>query len=44
MRLAILEYNMGLFGFGMFAGIIFALILMCIWGVFRKDNKNKKKK
>ena len=44
MRLALLEYNMGLFGFGIFAGIIFTLILMCIWGVFRKeDNTNDAK-
>ena len=42
MRLALLEYNMGLFGFGIFAGIIFALILMCIWGVFRKDDDDKR--
>ena len=35
-----LEYNMGLFGFGIFAGMIIALILMCIWGIFRKDDNN----
>ena len=43
LRLMMLEYNMGLFGFGIFAGIITALMLMCIWGVFRKNDKNKKK-
>ena len=31
---------MGLFGFGIFAGMIIALILMCIWGIFRKDDNN----
>lgn len=36
---------MGLFGFGIFAGMIIALILMCIWGVFRKeDNANDDKR
>ena len=38
MRLAILEYNMELFGFGIFAGMIIAAILMCVWGAFRKDD------
>ena len=44
LRLMMLEYNMGLFGFGIFAGMIIALILMCIWGAFRKeDNANDTK-
>jgi len=44
LRLMMLEYNMGLFGFGIFVGMIIALILMCIWGVFRKeDNTNDTK-
>ena len=44
LRLMMLEYNMGLFGFGIFAGMIIALILMCIWGIFRKeDNANDTK-
>ena len=38
MRLAILEYNMGMFGFGILAGMIITMILMCVWGVFRKDD------
>ena len=38
MRLALLEYNMGLFDFGIFAGIIITVILMCVWGAFRKDD------
>ena len=43
MRLALLEYNIGLFGFGIFAGMIIAMILMCVWGVFRKDDKGTNK-
>lgn len=42
MRLALLEYNMGLFTFGIFAGMIIALILMCIWGMFKKDDDNER--
>lgn len=35
---------MGIFYFGIFAGMIIALILMCIWGAFRKeDNANDTK-
>lgn len=33
---------MGLFTFGIFAGMIIALILMCIWGMFKKDDDNER--
>ena len=33
---------MGMFGFGILAGMIIAMILMCIWGVFRKDDGDTK--
>lgn len=34
---------MGLFGFGIFAGMIIAMILICVWGIFRKDDKGTNK-
>ena len=34
---------MGLFGFGIFAGMIIAMILICVWGIFRKDDKGTDK-
>ena len=33
---------MGMFGFGILAGMIIAMILMCVWGVFRKDDGDTK--
>ena len=42
MRLEILEFNMFLLSFGIFAGIILNLILICVWGIFKKDDSNNK--
>ena len=33
---------MGMFGFGILAGMIITMILMCVWGVFRKDDRDTK--
>ena len=42
MKLEILEFNMFLLVFGIFTGIIIALILMFIWGTFKKDDNDKR--
>ena len=40
LNLMILEYNIGMFGFAIFIGMIITLIIMGIYGVFRKDEDN----
>ena len=33
---------MGMFGLGIFAGMIITMILICVWVVFRKDDGDTK--
>ena len=42
MRLALLEYNIGLFAFGIFAGIIIGLFLVLILRVSKNNERNNK--